>query len=47
MAEIFPARAQRVTVFGLTLNIAATSDGVKRASCSELSSMAIAGSSLL
>src|SRR5437899_9533323 len=46
MAEIFPARAQRVTVLGLTLSIAAISDGVKRASCSELASIAIAGSSL-
>src|SRR4029453_227903 len=45
-AEICPARAQRVTVLGLTLNIAATSDGVKSASCSELASIAIAGSSL-
>src|SRR5688572_31279366 len=34
MAEIFPARAQRVTVFGLTRNMAATSEGVSRASSS-------------
>src|SRR5262245_7184605 len=34
MAEIFPARAQRVTVLGLTRNIAATSEGVRRASSS-------------
>jgi len=32
IAEILPARAQRVTVFGLTRNIAATSEGVNRVS---------------
>jgi hypothetical protein len=33
IAEIFPERAQRVTVFGLTRNIAATSEGVSSSSC--------------
>ena len=32
MAEILPARAQRVTVLGFTRNMAATSEGVR--SCS-------------
>src|SRR5438445_1324613 len=33
MAEIFPDWAQRVTVFGLTRKMAATSLGVSRSSC--------------
>src|SRR2546423_3908765 len=40
MAEILPALAQRVTVFGLTRNISATSDGVRRASGSVRSCIA-------
>src|SRR5437763_2325911 len=40
MAEILPALAQRVTVLGLTRNISATSDGVRRASGSVRSCIA-------
>ena len=42
IAEILPARAQRVTVFGFTRNMAATSEGVSRASGSFFGSIAIA-----
>src|SRR4029078_13289828 len=41
IAEILPARAQRVTVLGLTRNIAATSEGVSNCSGSGASFCAI------
>jgi len=48
IAEIFPDWAQRVTVFGLTRKISATSLGVRRAvvsigSCMEVGSFLIGG----
>ena len=43
IAEIFPARAHRVTVLGLTRNIAATSEGVRSASSSGIPCMSASG----
>src|SRR5881409_4295526 len=53
MAEIFPDWAQRVTVFGLTRKISATSLGVRRAvvsmgcSCMEAGPLSFGGSETL
>src|SRR5712671_5815158 len=47
IAEILPALAQRVTVLGLTRNISATSDGVRRASGSVRSCIDIPLSTVL
>src|SRR5581483_4700112 len=43
MAEILPERAQRVTVFGLTRNSAATAEGVSSSSLSGMGSASSAG----